>query len=1563
MVTNIFNLFRKTILSDKLILVIILAISINLIVNSQQQDSKSLTWMTAAKESIPETAWYKIPSQVRTLINAPKEYLTMSALLIDIKNIESDKPEIGLLVKYKGDVQSLKSKSAKVTSSIGDIYSLRIPIENLLALASDINVLHIEPSLILKPTLDNSLVENKADQVHQGDYGVSPPTYSGYTGDGVIVGIVDSGIDWEHEDFINDNDGSSRIVYLWDQTLTKQSDESNPSGYNYGVEYIQSHINDEIDGSPTNYVRSIDEVGHGTHVAGIVAGDGSATGGGIPNYTYVGMAPQAEILVVKTGFTTTEVIDGVVYAMDKAAAAEKPVVINLSLGTQGGPHDGTSLFDQALDDAINTGNVIIVASAGNEGTDASHEEYIHANNTVTSGNTVTTTFTVPSYTPNSSGGNDVIIIDMWYQGNDNNTVTITTPDGYTWYASTGSDRGNTFTSTPDGAIYIDNSSSGANSENGDRECYIQIWDYYSYYPPEDGTWTITVDGNTINESGHYDMWIAISQLGHEQAFFTAASGSNREVIGSPGSAEKIITVAAHSTKTSWIDYSGTPQVAPGAILNDLAYFSSAGPTRDDPGYITGRQKPDLSASGFGVTAARSEYATSFNNSIYQNEDDVHMIMWGTSMSAPHVTGAIALMLEKDPSLMSDDVKTHLQNSASTDAFTGSVPNYNWGYGKLDIYEAMQQFQAPDYAIKLNPLEFSMFGAGGDTVSTPLKIKNLGSNTDSYDLSVSGNNWTTTIWDASETSEITNTGNLSSREQTVVVIKTIIPAEELTVNTDNITFRAISVGDPSVSAESIGTVSKTGLHLPWLESFETATFDPSVWQYFDGPAEINSDGLNPPSSPYSLNLDGNTLGGDLVQTWPLNLSEENNIQLSYNYQMTGGGNSPETGDDLWVEYYNSSGIWVTLNQHLGSGTDMTTFTLEEIFLPTDAYHEEFMLRFRNVGTAGDYDDWFIDDVALGTYSAPDIDVTPVEFNLSVVFGGSKTRTLTIANTGDAALDYEIRDFETGQSKSSSIDEIDKILRSNLEHSKKLLGSAAVSDGVKMPEKSVQHVELFNVQELLENYSTKASNTIKACVLDGFGTYSSNAINTWNHLNSSYSSYGSTPVLIDYTTLDKDNITYNDLVNSGADVLIISDNWGYWTDGGLSFYLSTSECQAVAQYVNEGHGLLMTAGTLGNDADNPEVQPQVTHLASLVGLSSAGTYKWGYGVVADPMYSVILGSKLLTNLSDPYMTAYDYTAVPSSNNWNGMITDGEVHAISTDNQTTIIAKSNRVYCSTLAETETNSADRQFIYNAIVFGGFSDAEWISYNTNSGTISAGSNENITVTFDAANLTDNTVYSAVIQINSNDPDQSQITIPVSLNVSSEIINEIPEIINLSDFSFVNTQTLSIDLDTCVYDADDAVSAMTWVITPGNSNVIAAMSGNVIVFLCTDDEYSGTLDVKFKVTDPADDSDSITVSCMVTDEYVNSIQNSITQPYVFEMVYPNPFNEELTLRFLAPKNTDIIISSYLISGEQATQLFKGHVVNQPQSVTVNTTSWPQGIYIIKMTADNFIQMQRCVLIK
>ncbi|MDZ7292746.1 MAG: S8 family serine peptidase [candidate division KSB1 bacterium] len=1305
----------------------------------QEAQVQTLSWTKKIVLETPATALQKMPANLRLLPGAPKEFLRMKAQGMEIKALETDDPIVGLLVKATGGREELEAIGGQVGAQIGDIFSVRLPLSRLSALANLSSVVKIEPSMLRKPTLDKSIRDAKADAVHQGNYSTAPPSYAGYTGQNVLVGICDSGIDWKHADFIKDNDGTSRIAYIWDQNLVPQGMENLPEGFSYGVEYSRQQINDEIDGTPRNFVRTRDNDGHGTHVAGTAAGDGSATGG-IPAYTYVGMAPRADIVAIATNFYDTGIIDAVDYMMRKSDELGKPAVLNISLGSQYGPHDGTELICQAIDVAANSGRINIVISAGNEGTDAAHGEYIHAEGTVTAGKSDTTVFVVPTYTSNSGGGNDFILFNMWYQGNDRLTVKVLTPRGYSWTAISGSDNSNTFTSTSDGAIYIDNASTGVDPNNGDRMCYIQIWDYYSTSPPYAGTWRIIVTGATVAESGHYDNWLDASQVGSKWVYFNAASASLDELVGIPGVAAQAITVAAHSTKTSWTDYLGRSQTVPGAVLNDLAYFSSPGPTRDDPGFITGRQKPDISAPGFGVVAALSSNATYYASSIYRNQDQVHLMIWGTSMSAPHVTGAVALLLEKNPKLTPAQIKTALTTNARSDAFTGTVPNMKWGAGKLDIQAAIGTVTQPDRAVDLFPTSFSKYALAATTAEYQAVVKNLGTLADSYNLAVTGNAWATTFWNAAGTSQITNTGTIQPGAQVQIHIRVAVPAGTAASQKDEATIRVSSVGNSGI-AETGKVVTRTPGQVPWSDNFASTTLDPVKWPVNIGPAEVNTQGMAVPSTPYSLNLDGDTRGADEVQTQALNLGGMNGVTLEYYYQRTGSGDSPESGDDLWVDYLNSAGEWKNLKQYSGADADMTTFTKETIILPADAHHTFFQLRFRNKAAPGPNDDWFIDDVSLTP--PPDIAVAPDSLGKTLKWPNSSAQTLTIRNEGQGSLSFQI----SSSPRSGSLAALtDFAMPHNADPV--FVPRQKTADGDSAGDYYTSSREVLN---------TKFSETVVAGLNVALVAADHAASNSDVQAKLMATGLFSSVTIIDAATTIP---TLAQLRNYDA-VLV-------WRN--LRFLNDTQIGDVLADYVDSGGGVVLgmwamvTPNTIAGRFNSQNYWVITPSDLSASGFASLGT-------VFDSSHPIMANVRSFNGGSSSYRpgTTTLVSGATLIANWS----DGKPLVA-----TRIINGTRRVDLgfrppstdATVYGWDSSTDGARLLANALAWaaGKQQNLCWLSFTPTAGTVSPGSSLNITVTFNSACVMPGRTYQAHLNISSNDPDESMVRVPATMIVSPE---------------------------------------------------------------------------------------------------------------------------------------------------------------------------------------------------
>ncbi len=518
-------------------------------------------------------------------------------------------------------------------------------------------VTRIEAARRARPLLDESRTECGAWAVQQ-PVG-SPPVYHGYSGRNVVIGIIDSGADVTHEDFV-DSEGDTRIVLAWDQT---EATENPPVGFDYGREWTAADIDQGL-------CTMTDPSGHGSRVLGAAAGGGAATGAGQPPYQYVGMAPEAIIIVVKTTFFTTDVLDAIDYVFAQAGAWGRRAVVNLSLGHQWGPHDGTESLEDAVRTRCGPGR-IVVAAAGNQ-----QDEGIHAEVTLPAGASDEVTVSVPAYAPQGGAQNDVLYIDGYEPDGASSAISITTPNGHS-VGPVGPCQSITV-STVDGTVTLDRCLHPGPSDH----VYIEIIDMDASHPPAAGTWTLHVEHVAKDGADTpitFDFWLPDHTLGSDPTFVEGRSDG--KLVASPAGADSVIAVGAYLTRQCWTSADGgTYCYEDNPALGSLAPFSNHGPRRD------GVLKPDLCAPGMGIGAALS--ADSDPGITWTLADTRHVIGQGTSMAAPHVAGIVALMLEARGALSAEETLERLRSSARSDEHAAGLPNAAWGYGKIDAVGAL-----------------------------------------------------------------------------------------------------------------------------------------------------------------------------------------------------------------------------------------------------------------------------------------------------------------------------------------------------------------------------------------------------------------------------------------------------------------------------------------------------------------------------------------------------------------------------------------------------------------------------------------------------------------------------------------------------------------------------------------------------------------------------------------------------------------------------------------------------------------------------------------------------------
>ena len=530
-----------------------------------------------------------------------------------------------LIIKYSGSLEAAREISESVTELLNNYAVVRIREDRIEALASLPEVEFVEKPKSLYFQADVGRQVSCIDAVQDAPYGL--------TGQGVLVGIVDSGIDLTNADFRNE-DGTTRIAALWDQADRE-----------YTSEEINEFLNAE--GTVQPAVRpslSVDSSGHGTAVAGIAAGNGRGSEG----RRYRGAAPESELVIVKMkspqpgGFPrTTELMTGVDYLIRKAQEMRMPVAVNISFGNTYGPHDGSSLVEQYLNDVSAIWKNVICIGTGNEGTAAGHAAGIVSDEEETVQELAVQEREQP------------FGLQIWKSYTDEIDISIISPAGEQagpFREKTGAQR--YLTGSTELLVYY-----------GEPKPYsVRQEIFIAFLPMRDyvdsGVWQIVLTPRRI-VAGTYQMWLpAQAALNVGTAFLTPDSMSTLTV---PSTAARAVTVAAYDARTfSYADFSGR---GPSAV------YESAGVP-----------KPDVAAPGVDVNAPIPGGG--------------YRAFTGTSFAVPFAAGGAALLMEwgivrgNDPYLYGEKVKAYLRRGARQLPGYSEWPNAQLGYGALCVRDSL-----------------------------------------------------------------------------------------------------------------------------------------------------------------------------------------------------------------------------------------------------------------------------------------------------------------------------------------------------------------------------------------------------------------------------------------------------------------------------------------------------------------------------------------------------------------------------------------------------------------------------------------------------------------------------------------------------------------------------------------------------------------------------------------------------------------------------------------------------------------------------------------------------------
>ncbi len=476
------------------------------------------------------------------------------------------------------------------------------------------------------------------------------------SGRGVIVAVIDSGIDYTNRHFLNP-DGTSRILFIWDQTIAPDAELGRlpPDGYQIGTEFTQEKINRALQADNRaerlRLVPSTDISGHGTAVAGIAAGSGGST--------YDGVAPESDLIIVKLGLPgefsfprTTELMRAITYVVKKAQQLGQPVSVNLSFGNTYGSHDGSSLLERFIDNASEVGRTVICVGSGNEGAAGGHiQGDLREGENVLENNRAFIELTVGNY-------ETAFGVQLWKNYVDVYRISLRSPSGELQYLPPDEPGSHRFIMDQTNVlIYIGQPT----PYSVVQEIYFDFIPMNQYVTP--GIWTFTLEGVRI-ETGQYYFYLPSSSILSQDTRFVL---SNPQVtLTIPSTSSKVVTVGAYdSLYESYADFSGRGYVFAG---NNTGLVAS------------GMIKPDLAAPGVSIMAPDTLGGYGF--------------FTGTSFAVPFVTGASALMMEwgivrgNDLFLYGEKLKAYLRRGARPLRGEVAYPNERVGWGALCLENSL-----------------------------------------------------------------------------------------------------------------------------------------------------------------------------------------------------------------------------------------------------------------------------------------------------------------------------------------------------------------------------------------------------------------------------------------------------------------------------------------------------------------------------------------------------------------------------------------------------------------------------------------------------------------------------------------------------------------------------------------------------------------------------------------------------------------------------------------------------------------------------------------------------------
>lgn len=574
--------------------------------------------------------------------------------------------------------------SEHVRARKGNLVTARVPLSQLRKIAADENVLHVElgePLATPNPTVSTDKVSEPSPALSKFDKKLSSLHHDG---ENLLIGIIDvQGFDFSHPDFLN-SAGKTRFVSIWDQGAPPGTSRPSPGGsrqFGYGAEFLQTHLNAAIANAPRlklppyELERQSQTVpgSHGTHVASIAAGNR----GVCPKAMIAGVLvslPSDDLHVRRSFYDSTRIVDAVDYLVNLAGELSRkrrktiPLSINVSLGTNGHAHDGSSAASRWIDSAMSIPGRCICVAAGNAGQEVAQFDgdsgyvmgRIHTSGQIPARGLVKDI----EWIVVGNGRMDLSEneLELWYSPQDRFSVSLRPPGSEEWigpinpqeYIENRQLRDGTFVSIYNELYHPAN---GAN--------YISL--YLAPFLSDEGTigiaagrWTVRLEGSEVRD-GRYHAWIErddphpLGRVGDKEAwrfpsFFSTDSNVDNSSVSSLACGNRVISVANLDEAFERINIT-----------------SSQGPTRDN------RNKPDTAAPGTKIVAAKG----------FAGPDDLWVAMSGTSMASPYVAGVAGLMLAAQPKLTAAQIEGIIIRTARPLPGGNFIWHNGAGFGRIE----------------------------------------------------------------------------------------------------------------------------------------------------------------------------------------------------------------------------------------------------------------------------------------------------------------------------------------------------------------------------------------------------------------------------------------------------------------------------------------------------------------------------------------------------------------------------------------------------------------------------------------------------------------------------------------------------------------------------------------------------------------------------------------------------------------------------------------------------------------------------------------------------------------